>query len=167
MTVPSAQQSAEAAELATPKKAVAKVEQLLSPVSELKSPGQPADDLEVEDWDPVKDTAVHPAQLPAGADLVLVSVPLDINSAQLEGAEMVFPSDSLATGRIGSTIEVKTVHQGQDAGMHVLGIAEGVPSAAKVAALYSLQYSLPEPGAEEEAVDVGALEALRSGVCGV
>lgn len=165
MTAPSTQQNAEAAGPATPK-AKGKIDQLLSPVSETKSPELEEDDLAVENtWDAVQSTAVCPARLPKGADLVLVSVPLGIDITQLEGAEMVFPSDSLETGRLGNTVEVATVQDGADTGVHLLGIDEGVPSSMKVAALYSVQYSLPDPDAEEGAIDFEALEALRAGAC--
>lgn len=164
-TVPSSQQSVEAFRLATPKKLAGRVvDKVMSPLSETKSPGQQEDEFAVEDaWDHLKSTAVQPANLPAGAEVVLVTVPLNIDAEQLEGAQIVFPSDSLATGRLGNTVEVSTVQNGADTGVHVLGINDGVASAAKVAAVYSLQYPLPEPAVEEEAVDFDALEALRAG----
>lgn len=167
MVAASAQQnSAAAAGMATPKKqAKGNTDQLLSPVSMMQSPGSQEDDLSVEDtWDVLHTTAVQPSSLPEEAELVLLSVPLDIDVAQLEGAEMVFPSESLRTGRLGSTVEVATVRDGVDTGVHVLGIDEGVPSVGKVNAVYSLQYALAEPEGEEDVIDFNLLEALRAGV---
>ena len=167
MSAASTQQTvAGAAGLATPKKqAKAKIDHLLSPASVMQSSKLHEDDLAVEDtWDPVKTTAVQPSSLPEGTDLVLVSVPLDIDVAQLEGAEMVFPSDQSRTGRLGSTVEVTTAGDGADTGVHVMGVHEGTPSAGKVTAVYSLQYSLAEPEAEEDTVDFDVLEALRAGL---
>jgi hypothetical protein len=150
----------------TPVKARALLDQLLSPASAMESPATHEDASAVlETCEVIKDTAVHSAGLPDGADLILVSVPLDIDVAQLEGAEMLFPSASVTTGHIGSTIEVTTVRNEAHVGVHVLGMHEGVPSAAKVTAVYSMRYALPEAGTEEESIDFEALEALRTGEC--
>lgn len=152
--------------VSTPQKLKQKLDLLLTPGSEKKSLELPSDVDEEFTLLPVPSTAVNPATLDAGSDIVLVHVPNEIDVEKLEGTEILLPCAHQEVGRVGDTYEVSTVQNEDDAGVYVLGIEDNQPSVVKVAALYSLQLALVEPEAEEEGIDQEALEALRAAQTG-
>jgi hypothetical protein len=111
----------------------------------------------------IQDTAGNPKNLGDERDLVLFTVPDNMDLNGLHGDQITLPIDDRIRGTLGTQLQVDEIKADIDDGLHMVGFAAGKPVVAQIAAVYAMQAALDTVPVDEEPVDMEALNALWTG----